>query len=105
MYSKREVCFTITLVLGVCSSFNPRQDTIRSSSHGPCLTLVDGVHPPPPTKPPLKFGSTVELQADGVHPPPPPTLPPSKSGSRESIQTAGAEPLLPPWLSGPRSAS
>ena len=104
MYSKREVCFTITLALGVCFSFNPRQDTVRLSSHGSCFTLVDGVHPPPPTQPPPKFGSQGQLQADGVHPPPP-TQPTPKFGNGESLQTAGTEPLLPLWLSDSRSAS
>src|SRR5260221_11900881 len=104
MYSKREVCFTITLALGVCFSFNPRQDTVRLSSHGSCFTLVDGVHPPPPTQPPPKFGSQGQLQADGVHPPPPTQRTP-KIGNGESLQTAGTEPLLPLWLSDSRSAS
>ena len=81
MYSRREVCFTVALAVGVSFSFNPRQDTVRWSSHSPCLTIVDGVHPPPPTQPPPKFGSSGQLQA------------------------AATEPLLPPWLSDPRSAS
>jgi len=109
MYSKREVCFTVALALGVCFSFNSRQDKVRLRSHGPSLTLVDGVHPPPPTLPPPKLESTGQLQADGVHPPPPtlppPTLPPPKFGKSESLQTAGREPLLPPWLSDPSFAS
>jgi hypothetical protein len=127
MYSKREVCFTFTLALGVCFTINPRQDTVRLRSHGPSLTLVDGVHPPPPPLPPPKLGSTGQLQADGVHPPPPPlpppklgstgqlqadgvhppppTLPPPKFGNRESLQTARTEALLHRWLSDSSLAS
>ena len=81
MYSKREICFTITLALGIFPGFNPRQDTSRLRSPGPCLTLVDGVHPPPPVLPPPKLGSTGQLQA------------------------ASTKALLSPWRSYPRLAS
>ena len=104
MYSRREVCFTVALAVGVSFSFNPRRDTVHLSPHGTCFTLVDGVHPPPPTQPPASLGSSVELQADGVHPPPP-TLPPAKFGNKESLQTARTVALLPSWLSDPRLAS
>jgi len=104
MYSKREICFTITLALGIFPGFNPRQDTSRLRSPGPCLTLVDGVHPPPPVLPPPKLGSTGQLQADGVHPPPP-VLPAPKLGSTGQLQAASTKALLSPWRSYPRLAS
>jgi hypothetical protein len=68
MYSRREVCFTVVLAVGVWPSFNSNRDTVRASSHGPRLAVADGTQPPPPILPPPKSGSAARLRADVAFP-------------------------------------
>jgi len=74
MYLKREVCFTVVLLLFVSCLTTFQPTPTKASVGGSALTLADGTHPPPPTPKANDFEGAQVLRADGTHPPPPPWL-------------------------------